>query len=64
MSPWLFNIYIDDVVREVNPRMLGRGKKKWAYKMQFGLEFRNLGLNYEHQVKGFRLTFITLPTFK
>ena len=25
MSPWLFNIYIDGVVREVNARVLGRG---------------------------------------
>ncbi len=23
MSPWLFNIYMDGVVREVNARMLG-----------------------------------------
>ena len=27
MSPWLFNIYIDGVVREVNARVLGRGLK-------------------------------------
>ena len=25
MSPWLFNVYIDDVVREVNVRVLGKG---------------------------------------
>ena len=25
MSPWLFNLYIDGVVREVNVRVLGRG---------------------------------------
>ena len=25
MSPWLFNLYIDGVVREVNARALGRG---------------------------------------
>ncbi len=25
MSPWLFNVYMDGVVREVNARMLGRG---------------------------------------
>ena len=25
MSPWLFNLYIDGVVREVNTQMLGRG---------------------------------------
>ena len=25
MSPWLFNIYMDGVVREVNALMLGRG---------------------------------------
>ena len=25
MSPWLFNLYIDGVVREVNTRVLGRG---------------------------------------
>ena len=25
MSPWLFNLYIDGVVREVNARVLGRG---------------------------------------
>ena len=27
MSPWLFNLYIDEVVREVNARVLGRGLK-------------------------------------
>ena len=27
MSPWLFNLYIDGVVREVNVRVLGRGLK-------------------------------------
>ena len=27
MSPWLFNLYIDGVVREVNARVLGRGLK-------------------------------------
>ena len=26
MSPWLFNLYFDGVVREVNERVLGRGK--------------------------------------
>ena len=25
MSPWLFNVYIDSVVREVNVRVLGKG---------------------------------------
>ena len=25
MSPWLFNIYVDGVVREANVRMLGKG---------------------------------------
>ncbi len=25
MSPWLFNVYMDGVVREVHARMLGRG---------------------------------------
>ncbi len=25
MSPWLFNVYMDGVVREVYARMLGRG---------------------------------------
>ena len=25
MSPWLFNLYIDGVVREVNARVLDRG---------------------------------------
>ena len=25
--PWLFNLYIDGVVREVNARVLGRGLK-------------------------------------
>ena len=25
MSPWLFNMYMDGVVREVNERVLGRG---------------------------------------
>ena len=27
MSPWLFNFYIDGVIREVNARVLGRGLK-------------------------------------
>ena len=27
MSPWLFNLYIDGVVREVNARVLGTGLK-------------------------------------
>ena len=27
MSPWLFNLFIDGVVREVNARVLGRGLK-------------------------------------
>ena len=26
-SPWLFNLYIDEAVREVNARVLGRGLK-------------------------------------
>ena len=25
MSPWLFNVYMDSVVREVNVRVLGKG---------------------------------------
>ena len=25
MSPWLFNVYMDDVEREINARMLRRG---------------------------------------
>ena len=25
MSPWLFNVYVDAVVREVNVRVLGKG---------------------------------------
>ena len=25
MSPWLFNVYMDDVVQEVNVRFLGKG---------------------------------------
>ena len=25
MSPWLFNVYMDSVVREVNVRALGKG---------------------------------------
>ena len=25
MSPWLFNVYVDGVVREVNIRVLGKG---------------------------------------
>ena len=25
MSPWLFNVYIDGVVREMNDRVLGKG---------------------------------------
>ena len=28
MSPWLFNLCIDGVVREVNARVLGRGLKR------------------------------------
>ena len=27
MSPWLFNLYIDGVVRDVNARVLGKGLK-------------------------------------
>ena len=27
MSPWLFNLYMDGVVREVNVRVLGKGLK-------------------------------------
>ena len=27
MSPWLFNVYMDSVVREVNARVLGKGLK-------------------------------------
>ena len=27
MLPWMFNLYIDGVVREVNARVLGRGLK-------------------------------------
>ena len=27
MSPWLFNVYMDGVVREVNARVLGKGLK-------------------------------------
>ena len=27
MSPWLFNVYMDGVVREVNARVLGIGLK-------------------------------------
>ena len=27
MSPWLFSLYIDGVVREVNARVIGRGLK-------------------------------------
>ena len=25
MSPWLLNVYMDDVVREMNVRVLGKG---------------------------------------
>ena len=25
MSPWLFNVYMDGVVREVNVRVVGKG---------------------------------------
>jgi hypothetical protein len=25
MSPWLFNIFIDEVVRDVNPRVMEKG---------------------------------------
>ena len=25
MSPWLFNVYMDGMVREVNVRVLGKG---------------------------------------
>ena len=27
MSPWLFNEYMDDVVRKVNVRVLGKGRE-------------------------------------
>ena len=27
MSPWLFNLYMDGVVRELNVRVLGKGFK-------------------------------------
>ena len=27
MYPWLFNVYMDGVVREVNVRVLGKGLK-------------------------------------
>ena len=27
MSPWLFNVYMDGVVREVNVRVFGKGLK-------------------------------------
>ena len=27
ISPWLFNLYIDGVAREVNARVIGRGLK-------------------------------------
>ena len=27
MSPWLFNVYMNGVVREVNVRVLGKGLK-------------------------------------
>ena len=27
MSPWLFNVYMDGVVREVNVRVLGKGQE-------------------------------------
>ena len=27
MSPWLFNVYMDGVVREVNARVLGKGRE-------------------------------------
>ena len=34
MSPWLFNVYMDSVVREVNVRVLGKGLEllsaKWS----------------------------------
>ena len=29
MSPWLFNMYMDGVVREVNARVLGNGCELW-----------------------------------
>ena len=28
MSPWLFNLYIDGVIREANAPVLGRGLKR------------------------------------
>ena len=33
MSPWLFNVYIDGVVGEVNARVLGKGTSecKWRH---------------------------------
>ena len=29
MSPWLFNVYMDGVVREVNVRVLGAAECEW-----------------------------------
>ena len=29
MSPWLFNVYMNGVVPEVNVRVLGKGKCEW-----------------------------------
>ena len=29
MSPWLFNVYMDGVVRKMNARELGKGQVLW-----------------------------------
>ena len=36
MSPWLFNVYMDGVVREVNARMLGKGLDAWENARMLG----------------------------
>ena len=37
MSPWLFNVYMDGVVREVNVRVLGKGLELLSVRMVAGL---------------------------
>ena len=37
MSPWLFNVYMDSVIREVNVRVLGKG---WSCRVRMMAVFR------------------------
>ena len=50
MSPWLFNVYKDGVVREVNVRGLGKGWSlgtyHWCY--AFGKQEQEIGCIIDH----------------